>query len=245
MNFILCSIRYSPNLLIHRQFSLSSSNRNVFKSLYNHFQYAQKAKNAARERGIDLNNLTAEQQLKFRPILRLKSAFRVVNIVMGLMAVTATFVWYKRRQKQIETGKEINDEWKPVWMDLKYFKHKGAMIGNYLLPEQVVGKLHEIKKFQFNKTDCICASFPKSGTTLIQEIVYLLQTNFDYESAKQIDISERYSFLEWPSVNLKKLSLNQNDKTRFFKTHLPPEAFNETFQKAKVRKMFFSMKINI
>ena len=32
-------------------------------------------------------------------------------------------------------------------MDLKYFKHKGAMIGNYLLPEQIIGKLNEIEKF--------------------------------------------------------------------------------------------------
>ncbi|CAF3313562.1 unnamed protein product, partial [Rotaria sp. Silwood2] len=56
-------------------------------------------------------------------------------------------------------------------MDLKYFKHKGTIIGNYLLSEQIVGKFDQLKYFQFNKNDLICASFSKSGTTLIQEIV--------------------------------------------------------------------------
>ncbi|CAM4896341.1 unnamed protein product [Rotaria socialis] len=143
IQFVLFSVRYSSNILIQRRFSLSSSKRNVFKSLFDHFQYARKAKQAAQQRGIDLSNLTTEQQIKFKPILQLKSAFRVVNITMGLMAIIATSVWYKRRQKQIKSGKQIDDELKPIWMDLKYFKHKGAVIGNYLLPEQIVGKLNQ------------------------------------------------------------------------------------------------------
>jgi hypothetical protein len=84
---------------------------------------------------------------------------------------------------------------------------------------EIIRKLNQLKDFQFKSNDFICASFPKSGTTLIQEIVYLIQTDFDYQSAKQSDISERFSFLEWPTVQLQKLSSNQS---RFFKTHLPP-----------------------
>src|SRR5437868_8839042 len=136
----------------------------------------------------------------------MQSAFRIVNIVMGIMVVIGITVWYKRRQKQYDIGKEINDELKPIWMNLKYFKHKCALIKNYLLPEQIIGKLNQIQNFEFNKNDLICISFPKSGTTLIQEIVYLIETNFNYESAKTIDISERYSFIEWPTVQLYKLS---------------------------------------
>ena len=190
-NIILSSIRYNRTLLIHRQLSLSSAHQNVFKSLFNHFQYAQKAKTAAQQRGIDFAKLTIEQKIKLKPILRMQTAFRVVNVVMGLMAVIGFTVWYKNRQKQFEIGKEINEQLKPIWMNLKYFKHKCALIDNYLLPEQIVGKLNEIQNFQFNENDCICVSFPKSGTTLLQEIVYLIQTNFDYESAKKIDISEK------------------------------------------------------
>ncbi len=66
--------------------------------------------------------------------------------------------------------------------------------------------------------------------------MYLIQTNFDYQSAKQVDISERYSFIEWPTSQLQKISPNQ--KRRFFKTHLPPQFFNQTFENAKVISNF-------
>lgn len=235
MYFILSCIRSSPNLLNYRQYSFSSSKSNVFKSLFNHFQYAKKAKEAAQKRGIDLTNLTAEQEMKLKPILRMKSAFRVVNITMGLIGIIGFTVWYKRRKKQIDIEKEIKEELKPIWIDLKYFKHKGAIIKNYLLPEQIISKLNKIQNFQFNKNDIICISFPKSGTTLLQEIVYLIQTNFDYNSAKKNDISERFSFIEWPTVQLNQITSNQSNQTRFFKTHLPPIFFNESFQNAKVK----------
>jgi len=38
---------------------------------------------------------------------------------MGLMAVIGFTVWYKNRQKQFEIGKEINEQLKPIWMNLK------------------------------------------------------------------------------------------------------------------------------
>jgi hypothetical protein len=231
--------RLKININNIRQYSLSSPNQNVFKSLFNHFQYAHKAKKAAQERGIDFAKLTIEQKIKLKPILRLKTAFRVVNVTMGLMGIIAFAVWYQRRQNQYDKGKEIDEELKPIWMNLKYFKHKGAMIKNYLLPEQIVGKLNQIKKFEFNSDDLICVSFPKSGTTLLQEIVYLIQTNFDYQSAKQFDISERYKFIEWPTTQLQKIQ-----KPRFFKTHLPPEFFNQTFSNAKVCCFFILLKMN-
>ena len=184
--------------------------------------------------GIDLSNLTAEQELKLAPVLRLRSAFRVVNVVMGAMGVVAGLVWYTRRKREIKLGEEINEQLKPIWMNLKYFKQKGAMIDGYLLPEPIVTKLKSIKGLTFEKTDCICASFPKSGTTFIQELVYLIETRFDYASAKKLDITERYAFLEWPTVRLESLPNVTPGKTRFFKTHLPPKFFDQSFSKAKV-----------
>ena len=213
-----------------RRYSFSSPKANLFRNLYSHFRHAQTAKKLAEQRGLILEKLTDEQKEKLKPVYRLQTAFRVVNVTMGLMGLTAFFVWYRRRNKQLEQGKEIQEEFKPIWMDLKSFKHKGALIKNYLLPEQIVSKLNQIENIQFRPDDCICASFPKSGTTLLQEIVYLIQTDFDYQSAKKFDISERFAFLEWPTVKLDQLG-----KTKFFKTHLPPTFFNETFQKAKVK----------
>lgn len=222
------------NRIFIRRYSLSSSHGNLFKNLYSHFRHAQNAKKIAEQRGIILSKLTNEQKEKLRPIYRLQTAFRVVNVTMGLMAVTAFLVWNHRRNQRLEESKEINEELKPIWMNLKYFKHKAALIKEYLLPEQIVSKLNRIEQFEFEANDCICASFPKSGTTLLEEIVFLIQTNFDYSSAKKFDISERFAFIEWPTVKLDQLSSNKYEKIRFFKTHLPPRFFNETFSKAKV-----------
>jgi len=221
-----------------RSFSISSRKQNFFQNLFSHVQYAQKAKQAAKQRGIDLNNLTPEQQQKLKPILRLKKTFRVVNVVTSLMAITAVTVWYRRKTRDYSMGKQIDEELKPIWMNLKYFKNKCALIKDYLLPEQIVSKLSQIDKFQFENRDVICASFPKSGTTLIQEIVFLLQTDFNYDLAKQFDISERFAFIEWPSTNFNSLSKYQFHQHRFFKTHLPPIFFNQSFQNAKVNSSF-------
>ncbi len=146
----------------------------------------------------------------------------------------------KEKKSQFDLGKQIDEQLKPIWMNLKYFKSKCALIKGYLLPEQIVSKLNQIENIQFQSNHCICASFPKSGTTLIQEIVFLLETDFNYDLAKQFDISERFAFIEWPSTNLNHLSSFQFNQITFFKTHLPPIFFNQSFQNAKV---FFHFQI--
>jgi hypothetical protein len=82
-------------------YSLSSQKKNLFKNLFNHFQYAQKAKETAKKKGINLNNLTDEQKLKLKPIIRLKNKFRIINIVLGAMVVIGFTVWYKRKKISI------------------------------------------------------------------------------------------------------------------------------------------------
>lgn len=222
------------NRIFLRRYSFSSPRRNLFQNLYSHFRHAQNAKKMAEQRGIILSKLTDEQKEKLKPIFRLQALFRVVNITMGLMGVIAFSIWYRRRNQRIQQGKQINEQLKPIWMNLEHFKHKAALIKDYLLPEQIISKLNQIERLEFQSTDCVCASFPKSGTTLLEEIVFLIQTNFDYQSAKKSDISERFAFIEWPTVKLDQFSANQYGKSRFFKTHLPPKFFNETLSKAKV-----------
>ena len=40
-------------------------------------------------------------------------------------------------------------------------------------------------------------SYPRSGTTWTQELVWLLANNLDYESAKSRLLTERFPFLEY------------------------------------------------
>lgn len=230
----LCRIRSPIVVTLKRKF--------FFRNLFNHFQYARTAKKKMAEKGLDLQNLTEEQKLKLKPIYRLQSAFRVVNVVMGSMGLIAFLVWYSKKKSEEDKSELIEKTFHPVWVNLKHFKHRGALIDHYLIPEQVVEKLNDLKSFEFQSNDLICASFPKSGTTLLQELIYLIENDFNYDLAKKKDLSERFAFLEWPTTQLKKISSSSShsDK-RFFKTHLPPRFFNQSFQKAKVTHSFIQL----
>ena len=58
-----------------------------------------------------------------------------------------------------------------------------------------------------------------SGTTWLQEIVYLISTDCDFERAKATKIDERFPFLEYPLPGVRAIS--EKDSPRFIKSHLP------------------------
>lgn len=53
----------------------------------------------------------------------------------------------------------------------------------------------EIDNLEVNDSDIWVTSFPKCGTTWLQELVYLIGTDCNFEKAKTY-ISERFPFLE-------------------------------------------------
>lgn len=57
------------------------------------------------------------------------------------------------------------------------------------------------------------------GATWMQEIVYLIATDFDYESAGSATIEDRFPYLEYPIPGLKAISAMSSP--RFIKSHLP------------------------
>ena len=205
-----------------------------FRNLFNHFQFARRAEEQLKKKGIDLNNLTAAQEEKLKPLFRMRKAFQLVNVVTGAMGVIALLVWLKRKKTAEKQAAQIEETFQPIWFDLKSFKHKAALVQQFLLPEQIVSKLNALNSFQFRSTDVICASFPKSGTTLLQELLDLLVHDFDFDQVKRKDLADRCPFLEWPTTNLKQLDKQPVDQRRLFKTHLPPRFFNQSFPKAKV-----------
>ncbi|KAF5291377.1 hypothetical protein FQA39_LY03528 [Lamprigera yunnana] len=95
-----------------------------------------------------------------------------------------------------------------------------------------------IKNFEIRNDDIIVASHPKSGTTWTQEMVWLIENNFDYVGA-QVHLDERFPFLErctlynneeatcklkYMQYEYRSNSVNyiRNMKVpRFIKTHLP------------------------
>lgn len=53
----------------------------------------------------------------------------------------------------------------------------------------------EIENFEVNDSDIWVSSFPKAGTTWLQELIYLIATDFDYENAK-VYLTQRFPFIE-------------------------------------------------
>ncbi|KAK5638159.1 hypothetical protein RI129_012454 [Pyrocoelia pectoralis] len=93
------------------------------------------------------------------------------------------------------------------------------------LPKYYEEREAEIENFEIRNDDVIVASFPRTGTTWTQEMVWLLKNDLDYEGAK-MDINDRFPFFELPETcnrNCKQLydELRNKIGTRFLKTHHP------------------------
>lgn len=53
-----------------------------------------------------------------------------------------------------------------------------------------------VKRMQVYEDDVWIVSFPKTGTTFSQEMLWLISNDLDYETALKINLNERFPFLE-------------------------------------------------
>ncbi|XP_025837213.1 sulfotransferase 1C4 isoform X2 [Agrilus planipennis] len=67
----------------------------------------------------------------------------------------------------------------------------------WLFPNRYQEEANELYNFEVTPDDVWIVTFPRSGTTWTQEMVWLLSNNFDYEKAKTIPLIERFPFLEF------------------------------------------------
>jgi len=79
------------------------------------------------------------------------------------------------------------DRWEEI---LKYFpKYTEGMVqtepGRFTLPTSFKGIANDLANFPFDPSDIIIHGFPKSGTTWIQDMVWVLQNNMDFEGVKK------------------------------------------------------------
>ena len=93
------------------------------------------------------------------------------------------------------------------------------------------GTLEKVSQMQVQTQDIFVASFPKSGTTWLQQVVYLL---YNPESNEESQIMEwKFPYLEHVYPGLKEIENRLGDR-RFIKTHLPVELLPSEITKAKV-----------
>ncbi|CAG9829241.1 unnamed protein product [Diabrotica balteata] len=77
-------------------------------------------------------------------------------------------------------------------------KTKYLQVGpkKWFYPSGYERQAHDFYNFVARPSDIFVISFPRSGTTWTQEMVWLLSNNLDYKKASQVNLKERFPFLE-------------------------------------------------
>ncbi|XP_049794992.1 luciferin sulfotransferase-like [Schistocerca nitens] len=102
---------------------------------------------------------------------------------------------------------------------------------NCTLPVEFMEDAQKILDLEVKPDDVWVVTFPKSGTTWTQELVWLLMNGLNFEQAKRTHLTDRFPFLELSSLatGRKKLPTHfidivKNSKPpRLIKSHLPVE----------------------
>ncbi|XP_038636597.1 sulfotransferase 1C2-like [Scyliorhinus canicula] len=98
-------------------------------------------------------------------------------------------------------------------------------------PAWVADNWETVKNFQAKPDDLLIATYPKSGTTWIQEIVDLINQNGDVKMCKRAAVYERIPFLEFfmspfpTGIEL----IEKMASPRVMKTHLPIQLVPKSF----------------
>lgn len=95
-----------------------------------------------------------------------------------------------------------------------HYRYLGSSMTAYNIPG-----IFEGNKMELRPEDILLTSYPKTGTTWLSEIVYLLLHDADVRQAESAPIDHRVPYLEWPHGTLEEL--RRRPSPRFIKTHRP------------------------
>ncbi|XP_045196251.2 sulfotransferase 1E1-like [Mercenaria mercenaria] len=106
------------------------------------------------------------------------------------------------------------------------------------LPEFVVNELENIEKFETTADDIWVVSFPRSGTTWLQEIIYLIQTNVNTQRAQSKFLDTRFPYLEFMTPGIKEIE--KMPSPRLLKSHLPYSLLPRSVQDNKPKIIYIA-----
>jgi len=118
------------------------------------------------------------------------------------------------------------------------FTYKGIPYNGYTTVEN----LDETSQFEFLPTDIIISTFPRSGTTFTQEIVWQIKNRKNVSKDDEFeDLLSRFPFIEFNHKSIPKigksyaemLNSQKDNPYRLIKTHVPYKLIKENVEKAK------------
>uniref|UniRef100_A0A8C1U9K0 Sulfotransferase n=2 Tax=Cyprinus carpio TaxID=7962 RepID=A0A8C1U9K0_CYPCA len=109
---------------------------------------------------------------------------------------------------------EVDTPSTPIEYESKYFEYHGVR-----LPPFCRGKMDEIANFSLRSSDIWIVTYPKSGTSLLQEVVYLVSQGADPDEIGLMNIDEQLPVLEYPQPGLE--IIQELTSPRLIKSHLP------------------------
>ena len=101
--------------------------------------------------------------------------------------------------KEIKTTAENPVGMAEVFGDRLFVRPKDAKFRNFPSSVQSKAFLEDVKRtknFKVYEDDVWLIGFPRSGTTLMQEILWLIVNDYDYEAAKSKDTYNRAQWFE-------------------------------------------------
>ncbi|KAK8373137.1 hypothetical protein O3P69_011030 [Scylla paramamosain] len=77
----------------------------------------------------------------------------------------------------------------------KFLGFRQGLVGvgpsRHLLPPHCMGFTKKYKDFKFCESDVVIATFPRSGTTWTQEIVWTMRNGLDFNEASKVSLNVR------------------------------------------------------
>ncbi|XP_033741699.1 sulfotransferase 4A1-like [Pecten maximus] len=107
-----------------------------------------------------------------------------------------------------------------------------------ILPIFVEKILDDVENFESNENDIWVVSFPRSGTTLLQEMVDLVNSEGDFVRVLTKTLEERFPYFEYMYPGIK--SIEKMESPRLIKSHLPHSLLPKSVREGKGKIIYIA-----
>lgn len=175
--------------------------------------------------------LARQLSLPGQKVERVRSRVADVATAAVLLGVGGTGLWLgyssRRHKRDRLAGCQELGQDKYVRASLPLVRHRGAV-----LPRDMVasGTAEEVGRFELRDEDVVVASFPKSGTTWLQEVAWRLghlRGPPDPQHPPGTVLETRFPYLEFAYPGLRDVA-GRPPGRRYLKTHLPRHLLPES-----------------